>query len=154
MTNVSWLAPYAGCLVVAYGLVWQFLWHLSGFIRKRMGHAAEGPTVAHPWLHGAAALALAPEVWGLVLAATLKNPIVVLACAITFGVRLLLAGMIWRGRYLPFIIVMLTLPAVLAVPFMVFYRGMAQAWVGPLIAQVAAVVCLAYVLSKAQPART
>jgi hypothetical protein len=153
VTNVSWLAPYAGCLIVAYGLVWQFLWHLSGFLRQRMGLSAGSATVAHPWLPGAATLALAPEVWGLVLAVTLKNPIVVLASAITFAVRVLLAGMIWRGRYLPFIIVMLALPAVLAVPFLIFYRDLAQMWTGPLIAQVAAVVYLSYVLSKSQPAR-
>lgn len=153
VTNPSWLAPYAGCLVVAYGLIWQFLWHLTGFLRKRMGLGASGNALEHPWLPVAAALALAPEVWGLVLAMMLKNPIVVLACAITFAVRLLLAVMIWRGRYLAFIIVMLALPAVLAVPFVIFYRDMAQGWLGPLIAQVAAVVVLAYILANSKPAR-
>ena len=33
--NPSWLAPYFGCALVALGMVWQFLYHLIGFITKR-----------------------------------------------------------------------------------------------------------------------
>jgi hypothetical protein len=33
--NPSWLAPYIGCIVVAVGMIWQFLHHLIGFITKR-----------------------------------------------------------------------------------------------------------------------
>jgi len=33
--NPSWLAPYIGCIVVAVGMLWQFLHHLLGFITKR-----------------------------------------------------------------------------------------------------------------------
>ena len=33
--NPSWLTPYAGCLLVALGMGWQFLSHLTGFISKR-----------------------------------------------------------------------------------------------------------------------
>jgi len=33
--NPGWLSPYLGCLVVAAGMLWQFLTHLIGFIRKR-----------------------------------------------------------------------------------------------------------------------
>jgi len=33
--NPSWLTPYAGCLVVAAGMTWQFMIHLVGFISKR-----------------------------------------------------------------------------------------------------------------------
>ena len=33
--NPSWLAPYIGCIVVALGMLWQFLHHLVGFITKR-----------------------------------------------------------------------------------------------------------------------
>lgn len=153
VTNPSWLAPYAGCLVVAYGLVWQFLWHLTGFLRKRMRAGATGAAVTHPWLPVAAVAVLAPEVWGLVIAVSLKNPIVVLSCVITFAVRLLLAAMIWRGRHIAFIIVMLALPAVLAVPFTIFYHDMAKAWLGPLIDQVATVAFLAYILANSKPAR-
>ena len=33
--NPSWLTPYAGCLIVALGMCWQFLYHLTGFVQKR-----------------------------------------------------------------------------------------------------------------------
>ena len=33
--NPGWLTPYAGCVIVASGLVFQFLLHLTGFINKR-----------------------------------------------------------------------------------------------------------------------
>ena len=33
--NPSWLTPYAGCIIVAVGLVTQFMIHLVGFISKR-----------------------------------------------------------------------------------------------------------------------
>jgi hypothetical protein len=33
--NPSWLAPYIGCIVVAVGMLWQFLHHLTRFITKR-----------------------------------------------------------------------------------------------------------------------
>ena len=33
--NPSWLAPYLGCALVALGMVWQFMYHLIGFITKR-----------------------------------------------------------------------------------------------------------------------
>ncbi|MEI9897563.1 MAG: cytochrome c biogenesis protein ResB [Chthoniobacter sp.] len=33
--NPSWIMPYIGCIVVASGMLWQFLHHLVGFITKR-----------------------------------------------------------------------------------------------------------------------
>jgi cytochrome c biogenesis protein ResB len=33
--NPSWLTPYAGCLIVAGGLIIQFMIHLVGFISRR-----------------------------------------------------------------------------------------------------------------------
>ena len=33
--NPSWLTPYIGCIVVASGMLWQFLHHLIAFITKR-----------------------------------------------------------------------------------------------------------------------
>ena len=33
--NPSWLTAYIGCLIVALGLIYQFLYHLVGFARKR-----------------------------------------------------------------------------------------------------------------------
>jgi hypothetical protein len=33
--NPSWLTPYLSCIVVAFGLLWQFGFHLFGFVRRR-----------------------------------------------------------------------------------------------------------------------
>jgi hypothetical protein len=33
--NPSWLTPYVGCAMVALGLVIQFMYHLTGFLKKR-----------------------------------------------------------------------------------------------------------------------
>ena len=38
--NPSWLTAYIGCLIVAAGLIYQFLYHLVGFARKRKKAAA------------------------------------------------------------------------------------------------------------------
>ncbi|MEQ1861574.1 MAG: cytochrome c biogenesis protein ResB [Chthoniobacteraceae bacterium] len=38
--NPGWLTPYAGCIVVAIGMLWQFFYHLTGFIQKRRLTAA------------------------------------------------------------------------------------------------------------------
>jgi hypothetical protein len=37
--NPSWLTPYFGCSMVAFGMAYQFLFHLWGFIRKRSARA-------------------------------------------------------------------------------------------------------------------
>jgi len=34
--NPGWLSPYVGCILVAAGLVFQFMIHLVGFIKKRV----------------------------------------------------------------------------------------------------------------------
>ncbi|MEO7318181.1 MAG: cytochrome c biogenesis protein ResB [Chthoniobacteraceae bacterium] len=33
--NPSWLTPYFGCAIVALGMMWQFMYHLVGFMTKR-----------------------------------------------------------------------------------------------------------------------
>lgn len=33
--NESWMVPYVGCMIVAVGLLGQFLLHLAGFLRRR-----------------------------------------------------------------------------------------------------------------------
>jgi hypothetical protein len=33
--NPSWLTPYLSCVLVTIGLVWQFMYHLMGFVKKR-----------------------------------------------------------------------------------------------------------------------
>jgi hypothetical protein len=37
--NPSWLLPYVSCALIAFGLVFQFLLHLAGFITKRRAKA-------------------------------------------------------------------------------------------------------------------
>jgi hypothetical protein len=37
--NPSWLLPYIACVVMSAGLIWQFSYHLVGFIRKRRAAA-------------------------------------------------------------------------------------------------------------------
>ena len=37
--NPSWLAPYLGCIVVGFGMAFQFLLHLTRFVRKRTASA-------------------------------------------------------------------------------------------------------------------
>ena len=34
--NPSWLTPYVGCILVAVGLLWQFAFHLTGFVTRRL----------------------------------------------------------------------------------------------------------------------
>ena len=34
--NPSWLTPYLACVMVAFGLTWQFLSHLIPFLKRRM----------------------------------------------------------------------------------------------------------------------
>lgn len=36
--NPSWLTPYFACVLVAAGMIWQFLSHLIGFAAKRNPH--------------------------------------------------------------------------------------------------------------------
>jgi cytochrome c biogenesis protein ResB len=33
--NPSWVTPYAGCIIVALGMIIQFMIHLAGFVSKR-----------------------------------------------------------------------------------------------------------------------
>ena len=40
VTNVGWMVPYVGCMIVAVGLLGQFSMHLLGFLRGRREEAA------------------------------------------------------------------------------------------------------------------
>jgi hypothetical protein len=33
--NPSWITPYAGCVIVATGMIVQFMIHLVGFVSRR-----------------------------------------------------------------------------------------------------------------------
>ena len=43
--NPGWITPYLGCIIVSLGMVWQFLYHLVGFISKPRA-AKEDPSKA------------------------------------------------------------------------------------------------------------
>ncbi len=46
--NPSWITPYLGCAVVSLGMLWQFLYHLVGFLSKPRSPktaVASAPTV-------------------------------------------------------------------------------------------------------------
>ncbi|MBL9200246.1 MAG: cytochrome c biogenesis protein ResB [Opitutaceae bacterium] len=41
--NPSWLLPYVACTMMTFGLLWQFMIHLAGFIERRRAAAAANP---------------------------------------------------------------------------------------------------------------
>jgi hypothetical protein len=40
--NPSWITPYLGCAVVSLGMVWQFLYHLAGFVTRKRAQGPQG----------------------------------------------------------------------------------------------------------------
>jgi hypothetical protein len=51
--NPSWLTPYFSCVMVAAGLLWQFLSHLIPFLKRRMaGSGGAGVTPANGAVRG------------------------------------------------------------------------------------------------------
>ncbi len=44
--NPSWITPYLGCAIVSLGMVWQFLYHLVGFITKPRPAKVKAPVQA------------------------------------------------------------------------------------------------------------
>ena len=44
--NPGWITPYLGCAIVSFGMLWQFLYHLVGFLSKpRSAKPGTVPTV-------------------------------------------------------------------------------------------------------------
>lgn len=44
--NPGWITPYLGCAVVSLGMVWQFLYHLVGFVTRPRPAKAQTPQSA------------------------------------------------------------------------------------------------------------
>jgi hypothetical protein len=44
--NPSWITPYLGCAIVSLGMLWQFLYHLVGFITKPRPAKIKAPVQA------------------------------------------------------------------------------------------------------------
>jgi hypothetical protein len=150
--NPSMLAPYTGCLLVGFGMLWQFLFHLTGFLAKRGGLPAPGFGVPHPLLPFCAALILLPDAF-LGWAAWKNGTLFALAVvAVTPFIRLVLAWQVWRGKYLVFAMVLLLVPTVLAIPFALKYKETHGAMLWPVsIAQFAAFLGIAYVVFSNRP---
>src|SRR5215207_5221814 len=105
--NPSWLTPYAGCLVVGLGLVWQFLWNLSKFFSKRMGLPPPEMSHAHSLLPLAAVLFVLPEAWAFYKGWSEGNGMLLVVAACTTVIRIIIAWQLARGRYLGFGLVFL-----------------------------------------------
>jgi hypothetical protein len=134
--NPGWLTPYFACLAVGLGLAWQFLWHLGKFFSKRIGLPAPEIGSPHPFLPIATIVFLLPDLWSLGLAithyfkpemwvsetGTVYNPgMVIVAFTCSLAIRIILGWQIWRGRYLGFALVFLSVMTMLLVPFAVKY---------------------------------
>ncbi len=47
--NPGWITPYLGCAIVSLGMIWQFLYHLLGFVtRPRPSKARVQPRAEAP----------------------------------------------------------------------------------------------------------
>ncbi|MEK0446895.1 MAG: hypothetical protein RLZZ399_2216 [Verrucomicrobiota bacterium] len=46
--NPGWITPYLGCVIVALGMLWQFFYHLVGFLTRPRITQASSPSVTSP----------------------------------------------------------------------------------------------------------
>ena len=152
--NPSWLTPYAGCLVVGLGMLWQFLWHLSKFFSKRIGLPAPEIAQAHPVLPIAAALFVLPDLWVFYLGWREGNDMTMVAVTCTLVLRIVIAWQLARGRYLGFALVFLAVTTVLLVPFAIKYHDMMGNMLWPLVvAQTAVIAAVALaIIQRPTPA--
>jgi hypothetical protein len=150
--NPSMLAPYTGCLLVGFGLLWQFLFHLTGFLAKRGGLPPPGFGVPHALLPLCAVLIMLPDVFLAWVALKNGTFFALAVVAVTPFIRGVLAWQVWRGKYLVFAMVLLLVPTVLAVPFALKYHETHGAMLWPVaIAQFAAFLGIAYVVFSNRP---
>lgn len=156
VSNPSWLTPYAACLVVGLGMLWQFLWHLSKFFSKRMGIPAPEVASPHPILPIAALVFVVPDLWVLFHGIQAGSGMAIVAACCTLFLRVLIAWQLARGRYLGFALVFVAVTTVLILPFAAKYRDTVGPMLWPLVVAqtlvVAAVVTA--ILQRPQPAET
>jgi hypothetical protein len=150
--NPSMLAPYTGCLLVGFGMLWQFLFHLTGFLAKRGGLPPPGFGVPHPLLPLCAVLIMLPDVFLAWIAIKNGTLFALAVIAVTPFIRGVLAWEVWRGRYLVFAMILLLVPSLLAVPFALKYNATHGSMLWPVsIAQFAAFVGIAFVVFSNRP---
>jgi len=150
--NPSMLAPYTGCLLVGFGMLWQFLFHLTGFFAKRGGLPPPGFGVPHPLLPLCAVLIMVPDVFLAWIAIKNGTLFALAVVAVTPFIRAVLAWQVWRGKYLVFAMVLLLVPTVLAVPFALKYQTTHGGMLWPVsIAQFIAFLGVAFVVFSNRP---
>jgi hypothetical protein len=150
--NPSMLAPYTGCLLVGFGMLWQFLFHLTGFLAKRGGLPPPGFGVPHALLPLCAVLIMVPDIFLAWIAIKNGTLFALAVVAVTPIIRGVLAWQVWRGKYLVFAMVLLLVPTVLAIPFALKYSLTHGAMLWPVsIAQFAAFLGIAYVVFSNRP---
>ncbi|MEO6787555.1 MAG: cytochrome c biogenesis protein ResB, partial [Chthoniobacteraceae bacterium] len=153
--NPSMLAPYTGCLLVGFGLLWQFLFHLTGFLAKRAGLPPPSFGVPHPLLPVCAVLIMVPDVFLAWIAIRNGTLFALAVVAVTPFIRAVLAWQVWHGKHLVFAMVLLLVPTILAVPFALKYQETHGAMLWPVsIAQFAAFLGIAYVVFSNRPRLT
>ena len=150
--NPSMLAPYTGCLLVGFGLLWQFLFHLTGFLAKRAGLPPPSFGVPHPLLPLCAVLIMLPDVFLAFIAIKNGTLFALAVIAVTPIIRGVLAWQVWHGKHLVFSMVLLLVPTILAIPFALKYQETHGAILWPVsIAQFAAFLGIAYVVFTNRP---
>ncbi len=150
--NPSMLAPYTGCLLVGFGMLWQFLFHLTNFLAKRAGLPPPSFGVPHALLPLCALLIMLPDVFLAWIAIKNGTLFALAVVAVTPFIRGVLAWQVWRGKYLVFSMVLLLVPTILAVPFALKYQETHGAMLWPVsIAQFAAFLGIAYVVFSNRP---
>jgi hypothetical protein len=132
--NPSWLTPYAGCLVVGLGMMWQFLWQLSKFFSKRAGLPSPEVACMHPVLPIAAVIFVLPDLWVFFKGWSDGSGMTMVAVGCTLILRLIIAWQLARGRYLGFALVFLAVTTMLLVPFALKYHEAVGAMLWPLVA--------------------
>ncbi len=150
--NPSMLAPYTGCLLVGFGMLWQFLFHLTGFLAKRGGLPPPGFGVPHALLPLCAVLIMVPDIFLAWVAIKNGTFFALAVVSVTPFIRFILAWQVWRGKYLVFAMVLLLVPTILAIPFALKYHETHGAMLWPVtIAQFVAFLGIAYVVFSNRP---
>ncbi|MEQ1852472.1 MAG: cytochrome c biogenesis protein ResB [Chthoniobacteraceae bacterium] len=150
--NPSMLAPYTGCLLVGFGMLWQFLFHLTGFLAKRGGLPSPSFGVPHALLPLCAVLIMVPDVFLAWIAIKNGTLFALAVVSVTPFIRGVLAWQVWRGKYLVFAMVLLLVPTVLAVPFALKYQATHGGMLWPVsIAQFIAFLGIAFVVFSNRP---
>jgi len=150
--NPSMLAPYSGCILVGFGMIWQFLLHLTGFLAKRAGLPGPSFGVPHALLPLCALLIFVPDIFLAVVAFSQGTLFILGVLAVTPFIRGALAWQVWKGRYHVFTMVFLLFATLLMLVFAIKYHQEYGRLLWPIVGcQFAAFVGLAYIVFSHEP---